>query len=375
MKLILNIFLCFLFVSSTQAGDFKIKSRLYIDADAIGPYYQKNSDEQTSIKNNIEIGSIKSSIKYKFTSNISSKVQVEFKKEEKDDYKNEFSLKDIFIKLKTGKSSLILGRFKEAMGHEELMGSSDLPTIERSLVSSIFSPGRNTGIMFNTDFKHSTFHIGAFQLKDDDIESGSSVTSRLTHGLSLLNHENIFHLGASYSYRDLDDSLFQIKNRGEVNSADNIIRSSRFYAKDQNIIQAEIGTIYKNIWFMAELYSTQIEQTNGRSWQYQGFYLQTSGLLSKNPFDSASSYKYKNGEFKPTNREAGNIEWVIRYSGVSVRDYAIGSEASSLLLGINYYLNQDTSFMFDYLKPSISGNVVNTNQTGQAISMRFKYLF
>jgi len=106
-------------------------------------------------------------------------------------------------------------------------------------------------------------------------------------------------------------------------------------------------------------------------WQYSGFYLQGSVLLS------GEHYRYKQGKFKGVKPYASRGSWelVARFSGLDIRDREVGSESSILLLGVNYYVSKPFRLMANLLVPSISGNVVNTNQSGNGISVRGQYHF
>lgn len=378
MKYFLLISLILMISWPTLANDLKLKTRLFIDADSIGPYYQKDSNIDTKNKNNIELSSLKSTLKYRFNSQITSKFQVELTKEAKNDYENEIEIKDALINWDLQNNvKASIGRFKEPMGHESLMGSNTLATIERSMATSAFSPGRNLGVQVSLNKDLFILTTGLFKIEDDDIQNGMASTSRasIASNRNLITNIDRLHFAASYSYRDLNNSLFQIKERAEVNSADNVIRSPRAYTKDQHIMQFELGASMKNYWFMSEVYQTQLNQTAGEAWIYQGFYAQLSGTHNLFSNTSEARYSYKNGEFKTPKHQTHDLEWVIRYSGISLRDHSLGSKASSFALGLNYYFKKSTSIMANYLIPDISGNVVNTNQSGQALSFRFRHIF
>lgn len=359
-----------------NADDLKIDSRIYIDSDSIGPFYQKGSNQETKDEQAIELASLKTSVKYQLTDSIKTKLQVEFKKEEENNYDDELEIKDIYIRYTNLNHQLTTGRFKEPLGHEELMSSSDLPSIERSLVSSAFSPGRNLGFEYQYEVSRLVMQLGHFKIEDDDIKNGQSITARLSYSpVFFEDTENNVHIAIGTSHQTFDSSLFQIKERGEVNTADNIIQSARFNADAQTIIQSELGLTVNGLWLMGEYYQAEVNQVSNISWQYQGFYVQAVGGFNWKSPNRQLQYKYKSGEFKQPKMKAHDIEWVIRYSGLNLRDNEIGSEAASLLFGGNYYFNKRTSLMIDFLKPDISGNVVNTNQGGETISMRFRYFW
>ena len=379
--MILLFVLIFISLSSwadSESDSLKIKTRVFLDVENIGPFYQKNSDENTQDKTLVSLSSLKTTLKYNPTEQLRTEFEVELTKEEKNNHDTEVEIKDATLEWHAKRSlNLRIGRFKEPMGHESLMGSGSLPAITRSMVTSIFAPGRNVGAQASIILDNLGFYSGLFEIEDDDIDNGMASTSRITFSKYQKNPFNLdlVHMGAAYSYRDLNDSLFQIKDRAEISNGDNIVRSPRFYAKEQHIGQIELGTRFSNMWLMTEYYQSRVNQIDDQPWLYQGFYIQLSGLGQIGSDRANLSYVYKNGEFKQPKHRTHDIEWVIRYSGVSVRDNNLGSEASSLMLGLNYFIKKKSSLMFNIFMPNISGNVVNTNQTGNGLSLRLRHTF
>lgn len=379
--MILLFVLIFISLSSwadSESDTLKIKTRVFLDVENIGPFYQKNSDENTQDKTLVSLSSLKTTLKYNPTEQLRTEFEVELTKEEKNNHDTEVEIKDAILEWHAKRSlNFRIGRFKEPMGHESLMGSGSLPAITRSMVTSIFTPGRNVGAQASIILDNLGFYSGLFEIEDDDIDNGMASTSRITFSKHQKNPFNLdlVHMGAAYSYRDLNDSLFQIKDRAEISNGDNIVRSPRFYAKKQHIGQIELGTRFSNMWLMTEYYQSRVNQIDDQPWLYQGFYIQLSGLGQIGSDRANLSYEYKNGEFKQPKHRTHDIEWVIRYSGVSVRDNNLGSEASSLMLGLNYFIKKKSSLMFNIFMPDISGNVVNTNQTGNGFSLRLRHTF
>ncbi len=353
------------------ADDFKWSTRIMIDADQAGAFYQKDADDTTQPKTSAELASLKSSFKYAINESIDSKLQIDVSKTANDDYETQIEFKDVYLRRRASDFlATQIGQFKEPLGHDTLLGSGDRMTKEASMVSSAFTPGRNLGASVQLSNNHNTLNLAVFEIQDDDIDNGYAFTARATTNMTIFEHmHSPIHVGAGYSYRSIPNTLLQIKERGEVNTADNIIRSPRFYADSQHIANLELGASVNNLWFMSEFFSSQVNQTDGQEWHFSGFYLQLSASLFR------SIGQFENGLFKPAKHGSNDIQWVVRYSGISLRDNDIGSEASSTLIGLNYYFKKQSSLMLNATFPSIAGNVVNTNQSGQALSIRFKHTF
>ncbi len=263
-----------------------------------------------------------------------------------------------------------IGRMLEPFGFERLDGFSSLMTNERSLATSVFAPGRSSyGLRLNNKKKSYTWAIGIFQ-EASDPASPRSITGRVT-AAPVREPQGALHLGLAASYRDFQDQEFQIKDEAEVFSADNVIRSARFDAKDVQLIGAELAGVYHSLTFSSEAMTQQITQTNDRRWHYSGFYTQLAYFLT------GEQREYSKGEFKRVKplRDIGAVELVSRFSAVDLQDNGIGAKAQILMLGVNYYWKKRFLIRLNYLIPDLSGNALHDDPKGEAITLRAQYRF
>ena len=125
--MILLFVLIFISLSSwadSESDSLKIKTRVFLDVENIGPFYQKNSDENTQDKTLVSLSSLKTTLKYNPTEQLRTEFEVELTKEEKNNHDTEVEIKDATLEWHAKRSlNLRIGRFKEPMGHESLMGS------------------------------------------------------------------------------------------------------------------------------------------------------------------------------------------------------------------------------------------------------------
>ena len=342
-----------------------VSGYVMLDYDQYGGFYDKSgNDYKSENEDHFEIRRSKLAFQYAPTASIWAELEFTYHNEYQQE--EEYELADAYIHYKS--SALVdiqLGKMKEPFGLERQTGSSKITGIERSMVTTAFSPGRSVGGMLTIGEPHYSVALGLFE--EDSSEAIQAVTSRMTYGFIDPNLSNK-HLGLSLSHRDLKDQEFQIKERGESNSADNVIRSAKFDASSQDIVQLESAWFTHQFRLQSEIAYSSIEQTNGVNWAYSGFYVQASYLLNK------GQYQYKNNKIK-TKIKKGTWELVGRYSGLDLQDNDIGSEASVLLLGVNYYINKQFKIMANILLPEISGNTVDDDQSGNGVSMRAQYAF
>src|SRR5690554_73683 len=263
-----------------------------------------------------------------------------------------------------GRFQLKLGRYKEPFGFERLASYSALNTSERSVVTSAFAPGRSTGVLAGQFRKSGTWALGVFT---DEPGGGSTraVTGRFTRA-PVRSDSGVLHLGVAASWRNLDDARFQIKDEGEIFSADNVIRSPRFDARDTWLAGLEAAWLAGRLALTAEAMAQNVRRTNGEHWRFSGGYLQASLFLTDD------QRRYSRGEFKRVKpqRSGGAWEVVMRHSVVDLRDRALGAEASVTLLGLNYYLDQQFQVRLNGLFPDVSGNTLMANPDGDAVTLR-----
>jgi phosphate-selective porin OprO/OprP len=362
---------------SKDSEIFEIGGYLMIDHDYFGAFYNK---DESQYQHKTEIRRSKLSLTSKPSQHIKLKLQLKYARVFQD--KEKLFLGDAYLQLKSDNNiSLQLGRMKEPFGLEQQTSSSELIAIERSLATNTFSPGRSFGAQIDYKTKKNYFAIGYYidrdnrfdfalanfdfsQQGDNDVKA---FTMRLTMAPIQKKHSTI-HLGSSFSKRWLNNKA-QYKIKGEVHTADTIIRSARFYADDSLIYQVDWALHKKQFLMQGELFANEVLQSDGRSWFYTGGYIQAS-------YRFFGDYKYKQGVFKSAKlKRALAFECVIRHSYVDLDDHDVGSKASSSLIGANIYITPLFKLMANMTIPTISGDTVNNNQTGYAYSFRAQLSF
>jgi len=345
--------------------NFDLSGLIMIDTDHYGAFFDENAKNATT---NVELRQAKITAKYKPQAYWKSKLQ--FKYAYEDSAHKEFEVADAYIAYSGFEwVDITAGKMKEPFSLERLTGSSSLTTIERSMVTSAFSPGRSYGVKVGENKKNYTWGLGVFQKKTNS-DSTRAVTARATFA-PVRNKNQTLHLGLSASIRDRQNNDFQIKESAEVNTADNIIRSARFDADKSHLSGIEFAWQYNSVRFQSEFISEKIEQVSGQDWNYYGYYLQASWFVT------GESSSYKKGRFKGVKPAAntGALEVVARYGELGLRDQNFGSESSIVMVGINYHWTKNYKLMVNYLKPDISGNTLHTDGSGDAISARIQLLF
>lgn len=351
---------CFTLVSLctwqlASAKTYSVKGSIMLDASATGPFYD-NKDENI---NEYTLRSSKLAIEYKPLKQLKSKLQLQYDSDihDKDSITLDDVTSDAYLDMKIPKIvNIRLGKMKEVAGFERSSSSKNLSTTERSMVSSTFFSGRNLGVKV---YKHQQGYGWETGWYDDSEDNRSSL-----HGAGYFNFEPLI-MGLTVIKQDLNDELFQLKSSGEMNTADNIIRSARFYAQDSLTLQLD-SLLQFNHWRLHTSYASMlIQQTQGDEYQYQGGFIQ----LSHSP---SSVYVFAKGKQKQLKR---GWEYVARVSVLDLMDADTGSEASVITFGSNYYQGNGFKYMASFLIPQIKGQVRSANQDGYGFNARVQYQF
>jgi len=342
-------------VTHAQPQALTIKGSLMVDAYQTGPFYD-NKDQNLS---GYTLRSSKLAMDYQVSSNIKSKLQVEYDSDihDQDTIKFDDVISDAYADIKlTSKLNVRLGKMKQVAGFERNTSSKNLSTTERSMLSRTFFNGREVGIKLFSHKKHLGWSLGYFDNDDDNQQS--------MQGFSYIQL-NPFYLGLTIHQNTLNDQLFQLKSSGEMNTADNIIRSPRFYAQDSLTTQLD-SLFQNNHWRLHASYANMaVQQTQGSKFQFQGGFIQLSHSTS-------SIYKFNKGKQKQLKH---GWEYVVRFSALDLLDNGNGSQASIVTTGINYYQGNGFKYMANVLLPEIKGQVSSLKQDGYGLTARVQYQF
>ena len=364
---------CLMLVSGVAAADDKqrleISGHVFFDADYYGSFWSRDGDDSTS---NAEIRRARFQIDYDFPAGWEGKLQINGSA---DDDEANIDYSSVYMRYTQWKfAELTLGRMKEPLGMEQNVNASKLITIERSMISDAFAPSKSWGVHLFDGNKNRTWAIAAVVEDGQDNryneDEPMAISGRYTHAL-INTDEQTLQFGISGSLRDWQDNTFTIGSRAEVGSADRVVRSAEFEADQQSLIGLEGVFRHKSWQFEGEYMATRVEQVDGTKWDYNGFYISGSYLLT------GEQRRFRKGEFRRLKPKADSGAWelVARHSYLDVRQYGLGAKASVTTLGVNYYQGRQVKVMLSYLHPDISGSVRHDDPDGDAVTARLQLTF
>ncbi|MBN2372897.1 hypothetical protein JXL19_03795 [bacterium] len=265
--------------------------------------------------------------------------------------------------------TITIGKTKEPFCLEELTSSKHISFIERSMAASAFSPGHSPGLELSGYKGDFTWAIGAFESgKIENRRDTYALTGRLTF-TPLNDNRQVLHTGIAGSLRDLGGEEYQIEERAEVHTAEEIVAGVSVPADDVHLMCVELAWVYGPFSLQSEYMNTKIKAVSrSPDVEYSGYYVQGGYFLT------GESRQYKRGVFGRVKPVAGYgaVELVSRYSFIDAGSDNRGVEAGNLALGMNYYINKNVRLMVDYIETELKDCISKGKGKAEAISSRIQ---
>lgn len=275
-------------------------------------------------------------------------------------------LRDLYIAKSAFGGKFFIGHFKPYRSMEELTSSNELLMMERPYASAtgLFN-GRQfqQGIGYQRAGDKYTASLSVFNLRSAAgvRNEGMGVAGRFTY--APINREtSTLHLGGWFSVEDLNNgsaTTTAVANyAGRRGPSLTIASASPVRGGSISAYGAEVAGSFGPAFFQGEYVQAQFDQPTTADQDVTTWYLQGSWMLN----GGHKPYKGATGVFgSPKVGDTGLWELTARYDTIENEDIA-NREASSWLLGLNYYVNPNLRFMFNYTKGE---NEVNGDETGQ----------
>jgi len=299
----------------------------------------------------------------------------------------EVGLKDVFIELLdlpvVGLARV--GHFKEPMSLEQLTSDAYTTFMERSLLSA-FAPDRETGFMLQNSAleQRLTWALGAFRDTNTDSGDGFSsdplydITGRIT-GLPWYEEggRKLLHLGVSFSQQFRDETSERFASRPEAHLAPNFVDTSNFPADQVRIVNPEFALVYGPFSFQSEYSHAFVDGASGSTGDpsFDALYAQVSYFLTgeSRPYKTAAGVFDRVIPARNFDSEGGlgAFEVAARFSRIDLDSEGVsGGTLNDGTLGLNWYLNPNVRFAFNY----VLGRLEGEGWTNQAMT-RFQVDF
>jgi len=284
-------------------------------------------------------------------------------------------LRDLYIARKLGAGKLTIGHFKPYRAMEELTSSNEILMMERpfSSATGLFS-GRQfqQGLGYMVAGDNYTFGASAFNLRSTATarNEGMGFAGRATWA-PVNEADRTFHLGGWFSHENANrgsGNLTATANyAGRRGPAQGIATTTGASGDQVDAFGLEAAALFGPVFLQTEYANATFGQPIGSDQDVQTFYVQGSIMLN----GGRKAYKPGNGVFgSPRVTDKGLWELTARYDTIENKDLA-NREASSWILGMNYYVTPNLRFMFNYTNGE---NEVTGDETGQyALRTQFSF--
>jgi phosphate-selective porin OprO/OprP len=276
-------------------------------------------------------------------------------------------LRDLYVAKSALGGKFTIGHFKPYRSMEELTSSNEILMMERPFASAsgLFN-GRQfqQGVGYMRSGSNYTAGLSVFNLRGAAGVRNEGVGAAGRFTWAPINSEtSTLHLGGWFSVEDL--------NQGSANTSASVSYAGR-RGPSQTIASvtgaagdkitaygAEVAGSFGPTFFQGEYVQSTFEQPHlTQDQDVTTWYVQGSWMLN----GGHKPYKAAAGVFgSPKVDKNGLWELTARYDTIENKDI-LNREASSWLLGLNYYVNPNLRFMFNYTKGE---NEVNGDETAQ----------
>ena len=274
-------------------------------------------------------------------------------------------LRDAHISTALWGGRATIGHFKPYRSMEELTSSNEIPMMERTFASSsgLFN-GRQyqQGVGYQRSADNYTAGFTVFNLRSPagPRNEGMGAAGRVTWA-PINNDNDTLHFGtwgslenANQGSADLSAVANYAGRRGPVQTIATTTGASRNQVTSYGL---EAAGAFGPLFFQGEYVNATFGQPLGRDQDVVTWYLQGSWLLN----GGHKPYKAAAGVFGSPKVDKGLWELTARYDTIENKDIA-NRRATDVILGVNYYVNANLRFMFNY---TLGDNEVSGDKTRQ----------
>jgi phosphate-selective porin OprO/OprP len=258
------------------------------------------------------------------------------------------------------KTSLSIGKQKEPISMERIMGGGQGPLSERAAVSDALLPSRNTGVVMAGTLldDRMTFAGGVFNnwLDKDQPNSLSDNATQYVGRATWIplvsnNESTLLHLGAGLRYSDSKEG-FKTQSGPEVGRAPDYVATGFFDLDQSMTYQTEASVRSGPFWLHGEYVRTDLDAPLYGDPSFDGYHVTASWILT----GEVRPYNKRVGIFRPipiarTVKQNGWGAWEIssRYSFIDLADGAIeGGEMDVWSAGLNWWLTPYFNLNMNY---------------------------
>lgn len=290
--------------------------------------------------------------------------------------------------------NLRAGNFLQPFGYQSPVTSNNKPTFEQPLVSAVFTPGLQLGLMYT--FKNNSFYSAtSFHVESSALTNAMNYPLFNQQGYTFLTRfvwrnkkanepgQPIFNIGMSLGFSTPDRHLVDDEDihDGFTNAAffptkvSNVTAVSAVIgnAKNRFKLTPEFVCAYRKFGFESQYFWQSIARTKGlNSYQAQGGYVTIRSMIL------GGDYGYDSHIAQLTHPKKNALEFVADYNYITLSDYRagiLGGRANSVGATLNYYFNPYITARLNYTYTFAWDNPEIGQLSQNAFQLRLMLLF
>lgn len=306
-------------------------------------------------------------------------------------------VKDAYLSMNEipGVGRVRIGNFFVPFSLEQVTNDTNNIFMERSIpTQGIFAADREVGIAaYNTnDAKTATWAYGAFfdsiseGLKERiDDNQGYRVSGRFTwlpYYDEPSNGRYLVHTGIGVIHTGDQDGRVSFRARPQVHEGPRLIDSGTLLADNYTTGNLEFSTVWGPITFQGEAFLCTIDMNSGETPLIHGAYGHFSYFLTgenriyerfgQHGAQFGRNVPYSNFFLVPGGQSWGAWEAKARWSNLNLERLNRG-QYNDLTVGMNWYWNDRTRVMFDWIHPMTSEQTTFGSTQSDLLAVRFDF--
>ncbi len=290
---------------------------------------------------------------------------------------------------------LRIGNFFVPFSLEQVTNDTNNIFLERSIpTQGVFSPDREVGIAFYdcTEDERLTLSCGVFfdsiseGIKERiDDNQGCRLSGRATwlpYYDTATAGRYLIHVGVGVLHTEDQDSNLRFRTRPHIHEGPRIIDTGAIAADSLTTGNLEFAVVWANLSIQSEAFISGVDRIGSQNSTLGGWYVYSSYFLTgeNRVFEPFGQHGAQFGRNKPNTNfflKPGCAGWgaweaKLRYSNLTFEDLDRG-QYNDFTCGLNWYWNDRTRVMFDWIHPVTSDAAVFGETTSDLLAMRFDF--
>ncbi|KAF1016326.1 MAG: Porin P [Stenotrophomonas maltophilia] len=306
---------------------------------------------------------------------------------------NEISLKDTYLSWDTRLGDLptevYIGNKLKDRSLDGGTSGTNTPFMSRNAVASVGAQqSGHYGLGITTKVIGDGWHA-SLAVTGDDIGNASTASDTIAyllraHWNPLRGKDGFVHLGGWYWYEDLGNDVTSINKTSPLalgwNGNVRVSASSIANVTDNHAWGLELGGVYRSVWAFAEHTTRTIESRTVDAVDQKATSVYTGWLITgeRPGFSSRSGVWGTTRVLRPVQDGGiGAFELAARYDRYDYLDAARGGEGTAWTVGLNWYLNNWSRLMLNYVHWKTDNKVGNFQgpDSGNTVGVRAQVSF